>query len=226
MTYLAVFDWNATLLDDTEATHKGTNACLEFFGRPKITREIEQELFSFPLIHFYEKMGVDADTYLKNAEQAGEIFSNVYRVEKEKCGLKKGAVETLEWLRAHDVECMVLSNYLQEFLDIDVEAYGLTKYMHSVSGNADSATLVEGLSKQNRLEKFVETNGFSRDKTFIIGDSHEEPELAKRMGILGVSISGGLLSAERLKACGANYVVDELTELKPILEKEWLLKAV
>ncbi len=223
MTYLAVFDWNATLLDDMEATHIATNACLEFFKRPKITREVESELFSFPLIHFYEKMGVDADTYLKNAEEAGEVFSSVYRVEKEKCGLKSGAVEILEWLKGHGVECIVLSNYLQHFLDQDVEAHGLTKYMHSVSGNVDSATLVEGLSKQKRLEEFVETNGFARDKTFIIGDSHEEPELAKRMDILGISISGGLLSPSRLKKYNADYIIDELAELKPILEKEWSL---
>ncbi len=224
MTYLAVFDWNATLLDDMDATHKGTNACLEFFDRPTITREQEQELFTFPLIHFYEKMGVNAATYLERAEEAGEVFSSVYREEKKTCGLKTGAEDVLKWLTAQGVQCIVLSNYLQPFLSEDVTAYGIADYFHTISGNTDPATLVAGLSKQKRLEEFVEQNGFERDKTFIIGDSHEEPELAKRMGIMGISISGGLLSKERLKTYAADYVVDELPELKAILHKEWALE--
>ena len=190
MSYLAVFDWNSTLFDDYDAAHKGTNACLEFFGIDPISPEEEREKFTFPLIHFYEKMGVNADTYLKHAEEAGEVFSKVYRREKEKCSLMKNAVEVLRWLNSHNVTCMVLSNYLQHFLDRDVTDLGIAEYCHTVSGNEDPATLVSGLSKQGRLEKFIGTNGFSPEKTFIIGDSHEEPEIAKRLGLLGISISG------------------------------------
>ena len=223
MSYLAVFDWNSTLFDDYDAAHKGTNACLEFFGHPPVSPETERELFTFPLIHFYEKMGVDADTYLRQAKEAGEVFSSVYRREKEKCGLKENAVEILEWLNSRDVTCIVLSNYLQHFLERDTEELGIAKHCHTVSGNVDPATLVDGLSKQKRLEEFIGTNGFSVEKTFIIGDSHEEPEIAKRLGILGVSISGGLLSPERLKKYDADYIIDDLIELKNILHKEWNL---
>jgi phosphoglycolate phosphatase len=69
----------------------------------------------------------------------------------------------------------------------------------------------------------MKDHGFAPENTFIIGDSHEEPELAKRLGILGISMAGGLLSAERLEKYKADYIVQKLAEVRPILEKHWNL---
>ena len=69
----------------------------------------------------------------------------------------------------------------------------------------------------------MEENGYSADKTFIIGDSHEEPELARKTGVLGISISGGLLSPRRLEHYKKDYVIDSLSELPAILSQEWNL---
>jgi phosphoglycolate phosphatase len=69
----------------------------------------------------------------------------------------------------------------------------------------------------------MQEHGFSPDKAFIIGDSHEEPEVAKRLGLLGISISGGLLSAARLEKYKKDYVIQRLEEVRPILENHWKL---
>ncbi len=224
MTYLAVFDWNGTLFDDMEATHIGTNASLAFFGKGPITIEEEQENFTFPLIHFYEKMGISVDDYLKNAKEVGECFLQAYERENVKCGLADGAIELLDWLTHHDVKCKILSNHNTKSLTQDVARFPIAHYFESISGNDNIATLVTGLSKRQRLESYMTENGYSADKTFIIGDSHEEPELARQLGILGISISGGLLSPARLEHYKKDYVIDTLSEIKPILMHEWSLQ--
>ncbi len=223
MTYLAVFDWNSTLLDDMLAVHVATNVCLRTFNVPEITVEHMQDTFTFPLIHFYEKLGVSVDDYLSRAEQEGELFVRSYEEAAIDCKIMHGAFELLQWLNDKDVHCMVLSNHLQPHLDADVERLGINPYMKSISGNAERATITKGLSKQIRLEAYMEEHGFAPEKTFIIGDSHEEPEVARRLGLLGISITGGLLSRERLEKYKAHYIIDRLEEVRPIIEKHWKL---
>lgn len=223
MTYLAVFDWNGTLFDDTQATLKATNACLSSFGKPEIDMHTMQETFSFPLIHFYERMGVTADEYLERAEAESAVFLDCYEKAKLECGVMDGAIALLEWLRAKNVHCMILSNHIQGNLDADVDMLGIAPYMAHISGNETKATITQGLSKQIRLVAYMEEHGFASDRTFIIGDSHEEPELAKRLGILGISIAGGLLSAARLEKYKADYIIEKLAEVRPILENHWKL---
>lgn len=221
MTYLAVFDWNGTLFDDTSATLQATNTVLKKFNLGPIDLLTMQENFSFPLIHFYERMGVAPDVYLERAEEEGKAYVEAYESCYDACAIADGAFDLLEWLNKRGVHSMVLSNHLEEHLLHDVEKLGVTPYMKHISGNPERATITQGLSKQIRLEAHMEKYGYTADKTFIIGDSHEEPELAKRLGILGISIAGGLLSPARLEKYKADYIVQKLHEVRPILEKRW-----
>lgn len=223
MTHLAVFDWNGTLFDDTAATLVANNECLRYFGLPEIDLPTLQDKFTFPLIHFFEKLGLPADQYLARTADEFNIYMTKYEEGAASCAVMDGAVPLLDWLTARGVHCMVLSNHLQDRLDADIARLGLRTYMKTVSGNAERSTITKGLSKQIRLEAYMKEHGFAAEKTFIIGDSHEEAELAKRLGILGIAITGGLISRTRLEKIGADHIVDRLAEVRPILEKEWAL---
>ena len=223
MKKLAVFDWNGTLFDDMAATHEGTNASLAFFDKGPITIEQEQETFTFPLIHFYEKMGVSVDHYLEHAEHVGRLFHETYNKHKTNCTLAKDAVEILDWLRSKNVTCMILSNHYQKILDDDVKHFSIEKYFHTISGNEDPATIISGMNKYERLRDYMHGHDFSAQDTFIIGDSHEEPDIARKLNILGISISGGLMAPARLAKYKKDYVIDCLSELPDILVDEWNL---
>ncbi len=221
--HLAVFDWNSTLYDDAEASYHATNDCLAFFNIPPISFEKQQEIFSFPLIHFYQRAGVAADDYLKNTQQVSDIFHSTYNKLKKNCALMKGAIDCLDWLHTHNVTCIILSNMGQETLELDTQRLGVADYFETISGNADPATIINGTNKYERLHDYMDKNNYAADKTFIIGDSHEEPEVAKKLNILGISISGGLLSPARLEKYKKDYIIDNLAELPTILNKEWEL---
>ncbi|HEU4839199.1 MAG TPA: HAD hydrolase-like protein [Micavibrio sp.] len=223
MKHLAVFDWNGTLFDDTPATLQATNIVLSKFGIGPLDLHTLQETFTFPLIHFYERIGVSPDDYLKHAEEEGASYLEAYEACNGNCTIMEGAFDLLDWLGEMNVHSMILSNHLQNHLDADVARLGVGHYMQHVSGNKERATMTQGLSKQIRLEAYMEDRGFAPENTFIIGDSHEEPELARRLGILGISIAGGLLSAARLEKYKADHIVHRLTEVRPILEKHWKL---
>lgn len=220
---LAVFDWNSTLFDDMAATHEGTKASLKFFGLAPLTLEEEQELFTFPLIHFYEKIGVSVDEYLKHAEEVGRLFHDTYNAHKSNCTLADGAEDLLDYLRRENVDMIILSNHNQSTLEHDVARFDITNYFDIISGNADPATIISGTNKLERLQSYMNDNGYTNTNTFIIGDSHEEPELARKLDILGISIAGGLLSPSRLAHYKKDYVIDSLREMPAILNDEWNL---
>ena len=221
--HLAVFDWNATLFDDTPATYNATNECLAFFDIPPISLERLQDTFTFPLIHFYEKSGVSVDDYLKNTSELSDIFHTKYNELKTECTLMKGARQALNFCKNHNMHCMILSNYNQAPLETDIQHFNLEPYFETISGNKDPEAITSHTNKYERLRDYMNEHGFTPEQTFIIGDSHEEPELARLLNILGISITGGLLSPTRLEKCKKDHVITDLTELPDILEKEWSL---
>ena len=221
--YLAVFDWNSTLFDDFPATYDATNECLKFFDLPPISKEELQEKFTFPLIHFYEKAGVSVDAYLKNTTELANIFHTKYDELKQQCGLMAGTIEALDFCKHHNMHCFVLSNYNQLPLEEDVKRLGVADYFENISGNQDPEAITSGTNKLERLETYMAEHGFTAEQTFIIGDSHEEPELARRIDILGISIAGGLLSPARLEKYKKDCIVDTLHELPSILAKHCAL---
>jgi len=219
--YLAVFDWNSTLFDDFSATFAATNACLEFFNIPPISQEDLREKFTFPLIHFYEKAGVNVDDYLQNTQILADIFHNKYDALKSECALMAGARQALDFCHQHNMHCIIISNYNQIPLQKDVQDMGVDGYFETVSGNQDPEAITSGTNKLERLQSYMGEYGFEAQNTFIIGDSHEEPQLAKKLDILGVSIAGGLLSPSRLEKYKKDYIISHFDELPPILMKEW-----
>ena len=219
--YLAVFDWNSTLFDDFPATHVATNDCLAFFNIPPISKESLQDKFTFPLIHFYEKAGVPVDDYLKNTSALSDIFHTKYNELKQQCGLMAGGKEALEFCSKHNMHCIILSNYNQVPLEDDIKRLGVEGYFAHISGNQDPEAITSHTNKLERLREYMTEHGFTPENTFIIGDSHEEPQLARQLDILGISMAGGLLSARRLEKHKKDYVIENLNELPAILTKEW-----
>ncbi len=219
--YLAVFDWNSTLFDDFPATYDATNECLKFFDIEPISKDSLREKFTFPLIHFYEKAGVPVDEYLKNTRELADIFHTKYDSLKQDCILMKGAIEALDFCTAHNMHCIILSNYNQAPLDLDVKHLGVADYFEVISGNQDPEAITSGTNKLERVQDYMGEHGFEAAHTFIIGDSHEEPQLATQLNILGISIAGGLLSPSRLEKYKKDYVIETLEELPAILAHEW-----
>ena len=219
MTGLAVFDWNSTLIDDIDACVEAKNAALAFLGHPPITRRRLQEIFTFPILHAYVQAGVDPDHYLAHAEEVGDIYVSTYKQAAESCTLRRHTIDVLEWLQARDIPAIILSNHLQSHLTPHVESMGIAHYFETISGTKDYATILHKMNKQERLENYLNENAYQPEKSFIIGDSHEEPELARHLGLTGISITGGLLTPGRIAACAPDHVIDDMHELLPVMER-------
>ena len=160
-------------------------------------------------------------TTSKNTEELATIFHTKYDQLKQNCDLMTGAIEALNFCQKHNMDCIVLSNYNQKPLEMDIERFEITKYFKAILGNKDLQAITSYTNKYERLHHYMEQHAYSPDKTFIIGDSHEEPELARKLNILGISMGGGLLSPARLEKHKKDHLIHCLHELPSILTQEW-----
>lgn len=216
---IAVFDWNGTLIDDSHANLVGANATFRKAGLPEITHDRYRETMDFPVLHFYTRNGFDTDTYLANFEVYGDTFLQNYKAAAKTAPLRRGAMELLDWLLDQNVTLMVLSNFVQNELELQMaERHVHHKFKHIVGNIAFNEREHTRTTKLGRLENAFAEFGYDAKDAFIIGDSLEEPEIAKHLGMTAISVTYGCFSEDRLRESTTNFIIDELAELPEILQ--------
>ncbi len=221
---LVVFDWNGTIIADTKMAWRASNLCLEFYGVPPISLQRQRETFDFPIIHYYKRNGVCIDKLLETKEKASEIFLNHYEMLAKNVRTRKHARSLLEWLRGHNISCIILSNYLTDKIKPQLERLNIDHFFQHISANnCDGTTVLNTTNKLERLSDYMTKRGYHPDHTVIIGDSMEEPDLARKLGITSFGITGGCITERRLCHAKPDHIVGNLNTVKEILGKKWQL---
>lgn len=217
---LAIFDWNGTLIDDAIANWEACNHCLAAFGRPPVTFERYREAMDFPIVHLYARLGVPPDEYLANFQTAGLTFLENYKTLSATSPLRRGATALLDWLLTRGYDLMVLSNFVSHELEAQMSRLHALRYFKHVSGNLAFNELEHSrTTKRERLESVLIGQNYDPAASFIIGDSLEEPEIARHYGLRSFSVTWGCFTPERLREGKANHMIDELAQVSEILQK-------
>jgi len=224
---LFIFDWNGTLLDDTHANHAGFNETLKLFNQPAPAIETYRDTMDFPLVHVYTRNGVHVDDYLKNFQQATDVFFQTYRPIAKTCKLAEGTTELLDYLLDQDFDLIILSNQNNDDLQMQVAERHIPHYFKIISGNQENSVLgYTATNKLQRLEKILAQNDYDLSESYIIGDSLEEPEIAHRIGLNCISVTWGCFSQHRLEKTTTNHVIHNLAQAIEILQKSRHKEAV
>ncbi len=219
---LAVFDWNGTLLADTRHAWVASNECMKFLGHEPITFKKQLETFDFPIIHYYKNNNIPIDLVLEKKTEANEIFQNSYDIEAANARTRRGTRELLEWLRSENITCIILSNYLVEKIEAHLERLEIREYFSDISANTcDGTSILNATSKLERLSSFMVKRGYHADSAFIIGDSKEEPEIGRHLGITSIGITGGCISTPRLKSAKPDHLISALPQAINVLKDKW-----
>ncbi len=219
---LAIFDWNGTLLADTRLAWIASNKCLEFYGQKPISFKRQLETFDFPIIHYYKRNGCSIDKVLETKDEANEIFQNSYDELAKNARTRSGARDLLKWLTDNNVACIILSNYLTIKIEKHLDRLDIRHYFSHISANnCNGTTIINATNKLERLSSFMIKRGYKPDNSFIIGDSMEEPDIGRHLGITSIGISGGCINKKRLIAARPDHLISKLSETKQILKEKW-----
>ena len=184
-----LWDWNGTLLDDTEAALGALNDILMRRGLHPLTMAFYRDRFSFPVKPFYAEAGVDLakeDWHALACE-----YHACYAARPKKLNVE--AIAALEQVKATGARQSVLSALRQDLLEEAVVAHGVAPYMDWVYGvdNLDGATKLE------RARELVARTGV--EGLVVIGDALHDKEVADAFGVRCVLCAQGGHSFERLR---------------------------
>ena len=190
-----LWDWNGTLLDDTEAALATLNEMITVRGGQPIGMEFYRDHFAFPVRPFYDKIGIVAH----NEDEWNGIaheYHEVYGRQPKK--LNPFAVTALDMAKAAGCRQSMLSALRQDLLDAQMKDYGIDGYFERICGSNN----LHGASKVVRAREFL-AELRSRDaeaKFVMIGDAVHDKEVADAIGIPCVLCAVGSHAAWRLRA--------------------------
>lgn len=201
-----IWDWNGTLLDDVELCVNIINSLLVKRKLSAVTLEYYREIFSFPIIQYYEKLGFDFTQ--ESFESIGTEFITEYERKRNQCSLMPDAPKTLQHIFQLGLTQSILSASKQDYLLDAVGGYGLNDTFLEINGLDNHYAS----SKVDIGKDFVARHKLDPATILLIGDTTHDADVAASIGADCCLIPHGHQSRKRLASYGVP-VVDSLSEL-------------
>ena len=201
-----LWDWNGTLLDDLWLAVRSANVLLERRGLPLLTHDSYLATFGFPVSEYYASIGFDFE--LEGFDRLSAEYVAEYEASIGECSLQPGAVETIDRLAGLGCVQSVLSASHLGFLDEALRRFGLRDRFRDIAGLDDKNA--HGKTEVGRL--LVDRLAADPSRTFLVGDTLHDCEVARTLGCGCVLFTGGHQSRVRLEGCGVP-LVDRLEDL-------------
>ncbi len=193
---LLIWDWNGTIIDDTDLCLAIENELLCERGMREITRDWYLAHFSFPVRDYYLKMGYTFRT--ESFETVADEFMVRYRTRFSECLLREGVTDMLSEAKRRGVAQTLLSVTRQDDLVVQAQALGVAGFFSEILGQDDSLCV----SKIDRARTYMARLGIRPEDALFIGDTDHDVEAANAVGCPCVLLSGGHQSREVLQRCG------------------------
>src|SRR5690606_33083144 len=109
----------------------------------------------------------NVDDVLARKEEAYTAFQSAYEKFAHNARTRRGARETLQWLKDNDITCIILSNYLTHKIEEQLKRLKIGHFFAHVSGHDDGTKILQATSKMERLSDYMVTRGFRPQETVI-----------------------------------------------------------
>lgn len=187
-TYI-LWDWNGTLLDDTEAALATLNQMLTERGNSTITMDFYRDHFTFPVKPFYRSIGVCLEN--EDWDSLAQEYHDIYATKPKR--LNGEAIAALELVKRCGVRQSIISALRQDLLDEVTAEYGVAPYMECIYG-------VDNLDGNSKIDRALELlNHIDKADPVIIGDSLHDKEVADALKVRCVLCAQGSHAAWRLR---------------------------
>jgi len=208
---LVIWDWNGTLLDDTEMCYSIANEMRQERGMA-LMQGVEEyrSYFTFPVIDYYRRMGYSFET--EPFENISRQFVAMYAERFPSCPLQPCAKDVLAAVLETGSRQVLLSATGQEKLDEQIAHFRLNDYFERVIGGSNN--LANG--KADYARAFLRESGVSPARTLFVGDTDHDFEIASSIGCACALITAGHQTKEHLASLGAT-LVNSLCEVPALL---------
>lgn len=198
---LLIWDWNGTLLDDTQTCFLIANEMRAERGMPTMASLDEyRSVFRFPVVEYYRDMGYTFET--ESFEAVSREFVAAYAARFPRCPLQPCAKDALAAVLESGARQVLLSATGQDKLDEQVAHFGLGPYFERVIGGENN--LAHG--KADYAREFLLGSGVSPERTLFIGDTDHDYEIARSIGAQCALLVPGHQARAHLETLGATLL--------------------
>lgn len=206
-----IWDFNGTLLNDTQLSLDVDNNVFEKLGIPGITLDDYRNNMTMPVRDFYSAVGVDYSVH--SYETIARLWLDEFNQKAVGVGLVSGALDAIRFFHSQGRSQSVLSASYEPSLRKQCEALGLTPYMTDISGLED-----ESASKKTEIgRRQLRELGLEGRDVVLIGDMLTDAHLAEDLGADCILVSWGHNDLKRLLSSGLP-VARDFGELEEILK--------
>lgn len=200
-----IWDWNGTLLNDVDYSLNITNQMLSKRNLPQMSYEKYRDIFEFPIINYYNKIGFNFQR--EPFEVIADEFITLYESNCYQCSLHHDAEKILQNIMTVGISQSILSAAHETSLKQFVNHFDITHYFVQIMGlNNHYAE-----SKINNGRMWIENNDINPQEVLLIGDTVHDYETSQAMGTKCLLIADGHHNIKKLKTCGVE-VVDSLLD--------------
>lgn len=208
-----IWDWNGTLFDDIDLCVENINWLLNKYNLPLIDKNKYIEIFTFPVIEYYQRAGFDLNQL--DFAKIGKEWMDRYEQKKFVAKLAEGAEEVVKKLSELGIEQSILSAYSQHTLEEIVEKFGLKKYFNHIVGLDN----IYAESKIDIGKKLMKKLNVDENSVLLIGDTVHDYEVAKELKCDCLLLSSGHQSRKELEKCGVSVIENLEAVLEVIINK-------
>ena len=189
-----LWDWNGTLLDDTQAALDTLNIMLSRRDVKPIAMEFFRDHFAFPCRPFYDMIGM----HVEDAEwdALAKEYHDLYAEQPK--ALNRETIAALEKVKAAGAKQSIISALRQDLLDEVTERMGVAKYMECIYGvdNLDGASK---LDRALELMNHIAPRVGEQPDVVLIGDALHDKEVADALKVRCVLCGQGSHASWRLR---------------------------
>jgi phosphoglycolate phosphatase len=200
-----IFDWSGTLVDDLPAVWKATNFVLTQAERSEMTLEQFRAQFCLPFTIFYDRHV----PHIPLPQHETWFHSCFRQVQDSVCGLPH-ALEFLQFCRARHVRTFLLSTVHREHFAVQAAVTGFAQYIDKPYLNV--------WDKRKKIREILQQNQLVPGETLFIGDMEHDIETARHGGIHSCAVLTGYNTLGQLRAAEPELIVENLRELRELLE--------
>ena len=201
-----IFDWSGTLVDDLPAVLKASNHVLTQSGRPAMSLDKFRAEFALPFSKFYARHTPEVPM-----DQLEAWFHAEFREAQDSVVEMPHARKFLEFCRAQKIRTFLLSTIHGEYYETQCRVTGFDAFLDK--------PYTDVWDKREKIHEILRENHLKPDETLFIGDMEHDIETARHGGIHSCAVLTGYNTLEQLRAAKPDLIVEHLSELRAVLEK-------
>lgn len=203
-----IFDYNGTILYDTEVCVEVLNELLNSHDKPSVTEHFYRDHFHFPISSFYKNIGFDFQR--ESFEDLGHRYMSQYFNNLHRCRIYSGLRDLLVELRKNKIKTSILTALNHQALHEQLLHFQLESHFDAAFGLPDH----KAHSKIARGHELMNHMGFLPEETLIIGDTDHDLEVGINLNIDVILLADGHQSEQRLQKTNARLInLNRQTEL-------------